>query len=606
MRMSPVRLAVAAVALVAAAAGGIVLLSSRGARAVASAPSDREAGARPRKARPAPQPDDRGELRRVLARTLAARERAGDHAGAAEIAALLSQEAFVRAARVVDAWMTQPLPRAGLLPRAWRPGAASSVWSYRDTAADCFSHFVIAAHLVAPDHRAALDAMLRTERSLNPELPRTIDVTSGAPVRENDVERVFGAVEYAKDGLLPIVEATGDALYLERLHAVVGQIIRHLPVASQYGPLPSAGTEKNGEMLQVLARLARRRPTKEYLELGRRIADAYWLEVIPGNGGLPADTWDFAAHRPLAPWLSLRDHGNEIVAGLVEWTLLEVELGGDRERLGRAAVEGVLDRILEIGVRADGQFSELPLGAAPPARAQPTLNDNWGYVAAAYAAYARSLPAGAPRRERYLGAARRALAAATATRAASWGGGTFDGHADAIESALYLHEVFRDGETPEWLDGEIGVMFAAQKPDGFVGRFYLDGNFVRTALLYGLFRTAGVRAKPWSPALRLGAVVAGNELYLHVEATEAWQGVVSLDRPRHAEHLGLTASYPRLNAWPEWYAVAGGRRYLVVTEEGGERLADGGEFSGAGLALRLAAGESRRLRIRPADPVRPQ
>jgi len=600
MRSGLVRLSISAVAAVAVAAAGIVLLSRHA--APISSPEARGGATPPRQARGARPLTDVAELRRVLARTLEARARAGDHAGAAEIASLLAQEALVRAARVVDAWMAQPLPRAGLLPRAWRPGGGGMVWSYRDTAADCYAHFVIAAHLVATEHLPALARMLSVERAIDPDLPRDLDLESGAPVDASDVARVFGAVEYAKDGLLAIVEATGDPLWEERLHEVVGQIARRLPVASRHGALPSAGAEKNGELLQVLARLARRRTAPEYLALGRRIADAYRLEVIPANHGLPADTWDFAAHRAVDRRLELRDHGNEIVAGLVEWTLLEIELGSDRAPAYRATVEEMLDRLLEVGVRGDGQFSVLPVGGGRP-RQEPTLNDNWGYLASAYVAYARSLPAGAPARERYLAAARRALAAAIATRAASWGGGTFDGHADTIESALYLHHALRDGATPAWVDEEAGVLFSAQQGDGFVGRFYLDGNFVRTALLYGLFRTGGARPDPWAPSLRLGAIVAGAALYLHVESAEPWRGVVRLDRPRHAEHLGLAVDYPRLNAWPEWYAAAAGHRFLV-TGYGAERVLDGGELSGAGLALTLDAGRPVRLVVRRVEPAR--
>ena len=56
-------------------------------------------------------------------------------------------------------------------------------------------------------------------------------------------------------------------------------------------------------------------------------------------------------------------------------------------------------------------------------------------------------------------------------------------------------------------------MFAMQQPDGIVEGWHGDGNFARTALMYGLWKTQGARLSPWKHSLRLGAVASEKESY---------------------------------------------------------------------------------------------
>ena len=51
--------------------------------------------------------------------------------------------------------------------------------------------------------------------------------------------------------------------------------------------------------------------------------------------------------------------------------------------------------------------------------------------------------------------------------------------------AVLLCEVEIDRQVAAWVDDEIAAMFALQRRDGLVSGMYLDGNFVRTAMLYG-------------------------------------------------------------------------------------------------------------------------
>jgi hypothetical protein len=181
-----------------------------------------------------------GELHERLGR--------GEFAAAAESAGYLSDEAFTRADRVVAWWLAARRHYRGLLPRIIRPGVRP-VWNYRDCAADMYGHFVIQASLMAPRHLEALREMLAAERALSPDLPLAIYLDTGEPHRDPLDERIFGAVEYAKDGLLPILERVGPSEWLDRMHEVVNAIIGASPVESRYGRLPSEGAEKNGEFL---------------------------------------------------------------------------------------------------------------------------------------------------------------------------------------------------------------------------------------------------------------------------------------------------------------------------------------------------------------------
>jgi hypothetical protein len=63
----------------------------------------------------------------------------------------------------------------------------------------------------------------------------------------------------------------------------------------------------------------------------------------------------------------------------------------------------------------------------------------------------------------------------------------------------------------------------------------------------------------------------GKTIRVHVSATSTWKGVLRFDRPRHREFWRMPENYPRLNAWPEWYAVSADRDYEVVNLETGKK-----------------------------------
>lgn len=530
--------------------------------------------------------------------TLHAALAAGRLGEAAVAAGHLTDEALTRASRVVEAWLDG---RAGeLLTRRIDSGTPDdTLWNYKDCAADLYCHFVIQTLLFSPENRGEMTERLAAERALTDGLPCAARIDSGALVSQDVDERIFGAVEYAKDGLLPILERCGETEWLPRLREVVDAVVAASPVETRHGRIPSQGTEKNGEMLQVLARLWHRDRRPEHLVAGRAIAGAYVHDVLPAGDGLPAQEWSFAEGRAVEDEFELRDHGNEIVSGLVEWLIVEQAAPDGREAAHRPAIERMIDLLLERGRDTAGMWLEevedpedLP---RPPAPAPE--NDNWGYLAAACVAHALALPEGSPRREQMLAEAARARDAAIGHRAAAWRGG-MDGYADSIEGMLYLLPWIGTGQAEQWVDEQTGILLAHQQPDGFVGRTYLDGNYVRTALLYSLFRTGGARLDPWEPGVRLGAVRGPEGLHLAVSSARAWSGRVVFDTPRHREHLRLPFDYPRLNSWTEWFPVERERNYMAVVADS-EQIMPGSALV-EGLPLELTAGDTVHLEIRHA------
>jgi hypothetical protein len=156
-----------------------------------------------------------------------------------------------------------------------------------------------------------------------------------------------------------------------------------------------------------------------------------------------------------------------------------------------------------------------------------------------------------------------------------------------------------------WVDREIRVMWAKQKPDGIIEGWHGDGNFARTSLMYTLWKTQGASVHPWRADVRLGAAPDGAQgLCLSVAADQAWSGRVVFDRPRHRELLRLPLDYPRINQFPEWFPVSAETRYEIAEPATGRRRELAGRELRDGLSLELAAGEERRIRIRALDPAR--
>jgi hypothetical protein len=538
---------------------------------------------------------------RVRPSLLAARDRAqqfGDIDGLARLNSILSSEAFSRAARVTTRWLDRRDGPTGLFPHTLMP--KGRYWSYGDVGSDLYPFLAIGTQQLLPGRVPEILSTLAAERGLTPGFPRDVDLDTLKPVEQGLEKQMLGNVEYAKDGLLPPLELLGPEPWRPRMEQIVFGVLAQSHVRTTTGLIPSDAAEVNGSLLQVLARLSWSSDDSRYVEMGRRIARAYLDDALPKTGDIPPQRWDFISGKPIdEPSLHLGDHGSEIVSGLIEWHRVEVRLNLPERTAHRTAINRMLDRLLQTGRTPDGLWYD-KIRLRDGKVEDRGLNDNWGYLGQAYlnqAALLRTAPnQDISRAARYQEAARTMLDAVAGLDYFIWEDGEMDGYADTIESAIYLLHRLDDAETVRWVHEQIAVFYGFQHPDGAVTDENIDGNFVRTALLYGLWLTQGARVEPWSPGVSLGTAVDRDCLQLHLHADTAWTGRLRLDTPRHRQHLGLAEDYPRLNEWPEWWTVEPDREYAVTLPDGQKIQTDGGQLA-AGLPLTLTPATEYRIRV---------
>jgi hypothetical protein len=492
------------------------------------------------------------------------------------------EECAAAARRVLHAWLKHADPKTLLLPdrlpggpRGLKPGSPR-MYTPHNSGADLYPYLILTAELTDPDlYHGRMMEMLRNEvrfTTAQDSIPANLNLDTG----ELGPPSLFGAGEYAKDGLIAVTERLGRTPWFYRMTDMIADAMNRAPVASAFGNLPASDSELNGDFLQTLVRLAPMSSDPRFWEWARRIGDAYIEEVLPGNHGLPATQWDFIEHKGDRQ-VRLRDHGNEIVVGLVLLYALEQDYGTPRAARYRPAVARMLDRILE-SAGPDGLLYNV-IDAATLKPLNSGLSDNWGYVyGAVYAFYQ------ATGETKYRDAVRRVLSNLTKYRNYDWENGSFDGYADSIESALYLVAREPVPQALDWIESEIRVMMRMQQPSGLIEYWYGEGNFNRTLLLYMDMKSQGCRPDRWVPGLRVGAVREGNRLYLSIEAPRGWQGRIRFDYARHRRVLNFPRNYVRLNEFPEWYTVEENTLYRVRSGAGPEQMYLGSELI-AGVPL---------------------
>ena len=463
--------------------------------------------------------------------------------------------------RLLHAWLKHADQRTLLLPD--RPVADRSQWVYtpHNSGADLYPYLILTAHLTDPDlFKGRLMEMLRNEVA-HTTVQRSIPANLNLATSELGPASFFGAAEYAKDGLIAVTEYLGRTPWFYRMVDMIADAMTDATVPSAFGALPAADAETNGDYLQTLVRLATMTGDERFLAWARRIGDAYVEEVLPGSGGVPGYTWDFKAHTGVRR-LRLRDHGNETIVGLTLLYALEQQIKSGRAEKYRPAIKNMLDRVLA-SANDDGLlYNEVNVDTLEPI--DRGLSDNWGYVYGAV--YTYYLVTG---ETRYRDAVRHVLARLPKYRKHVWEPrkdpvlplGSFDGYADAIESAIYLVSREPVPEAFDWIDSEMDVMLKMQRPDGHVEDWYGEGNFNRTALLYAYQKSHGVRPERWEPGVGVGATTDGKRLLLHLDAPAARR--MHFDFARHRRVMNFSLNYVRLNEFPEWFTVDENHLYVI-------------------------------------------
>jgi hypothetical protein len=496
----------------------------------------------------------------------------GPEAIAAE--ARLRGQRFERAVsamqRVLQVWLTHADARTLLLPDRWpgpgsglQPGDDTRLYTPHNSGADLYPYLILTAELTDPGlYRGRMMEMLRNEiRHTNTvaSIPGNLTLKTG----ELGPPSMFGAGEYAKDGLITVTEYLGRTPWYSRMVDMVADAMDHASVESRFGKLPASDSELNGDYLQVLARLANMTGEERFADWARRIADAYIEEVIPGSHGVLSGKWDFTTHTG-DQRLRLRDHGNELIVGLVLQYANEQRWKTPRAVKWKPVIATLLDRVLE-SANPDGLlYDEVDAATLKPLT--PRLSDNWGYIYGAVYTFYQCTG-----ETRYRDAVLKVLRNLPKYRRHVWEPrprepqltlGSFDGYADAIESALYLVAREPVPEALEWIESEIQVMLGMQKPDGHIEYWYGEGNFNRTAMLYALMQSRGVRPAHWRPGMKIGAVQDGPRL--HLSLTLPSPTAIRFDHARHRRVLNLDRNYVRLNEFPEWSIVDENTLYRVA------------------------------------------
>lgn len=437
----------------------------------------------------------------------------------------------------VQRWLHECcLPLLDNKTRLFRPTGAE--WNYWDTAADCYPFYVWAAYYTDLEilNTIMIDTLVAEQRLCNhvDRLPVSYDMDKGTKIDVPLDRMIFGASEYAKDGLTPIVEITGRAYpWFDRMRGIVDDIFKHAAIETNYGKIPSENIEVNGELLQMLPRLYCMTKDTKYLDWANRLADYYLL-----SGG-------FVPKR-------LSDHGCEIIGGLGLLFAVEQEVNPEKCAEYQPHLEYMFDTILERGVNSDGVIiGELQTGPGP--HDNITLRDGWGYDLVGFLDYDLSL-----KTNRYGDAIQKPLTNLLKPRYKefNWDHGSRDNIADSVEGGLYLLYRFPTPEAFLWTDREIATMLVNHvEPDLLWGVHKLEANTVRTVLIHTMLHTRNTIARPWQQGLELGAAPCGDGICIYMKSEEPYEGCIQFDIPRHRITMGFTEDWPRMNTVPEWFTV---------------------------------------------------
>lgn len=506
-----------------------------------------------------------------------------------------AREGFTRSDAYMNAWLEHADPESKLIPRNLH--SDSTIWNAQDAAADNYPFMVLTSFFTDQElYQGVMHEMLENETRLTSRVKSMPDtysfVRQDFQNEEVAMERVlFGTSEYIKDGLLPLSEWLGKSPWSERMISMLRDMDEYVDVAggfgdSYFGNAPEA--EVNGELLQVLSRIYWMTGDQKFLDWAVQIGDYYLL-----GENYPLTAFDY---------LRLRDHGCELISGLCELYATLHFADQDKKNTYQPKLHQLLNYILENGRNEDGLFYNAinpQTGEVVDAQAA----DTWGYTLNGY--YAVYMVDSV---EAYKEAVEKVFQNLSKYQNFDWEGGSADGYADAIESALNLYNRIPDARAAQWIDSEIKVMWSMQdsshrenteqwRGTGIIEGWHGDGNFARTTIMHNLWKSQGTYVQPWNSEIKLGAEVQGDTLFIAMASSTPWEGKLFFDQPRHASSMKLPVDWPRINQFPEWFTVdkEGTYQWIDVQEEASQTLA--GQTLINGVPLTLAAEKSKYLMI---------
>ena len=462
-----------------------------------------------------------------------------------------ANEGFIRCRNFVNGWLEYADPATGLIPRNIE--ASKDFWNAKDAAADNYPFMVLTSFFVDRElFEGTMLDMLETEKRLTSRVGSLPDTYSFSKqdFLDDEVKMpgiVFGTSEYIKDGLLPLTEWLGESPWSERMIEMLEDLNQQIDVAGTvtekgFGKTPQ--DEVNGELLQVLSRIYWMTGNEDLLEWAIQIGDFYLL----------------GDHHPTKDlkYLRLRDHGCELVSGLCELYLTTKFARPGKKAEYQQPLHIMLDRILEVGRNDDGFFYDA-INPQTGEVLEKRTADTWGYTLNGY--YGVFMIDG---KQEYLAAIQKVFSNLYKYKDFDWEGGSSDGYADAIESALNLYNRIPDPEVAKWIDSETRVMWAKQQESGIIEGWHGDGNFARTTIMYNLWKSKGVSIQPWREDVLVGAVQSGDSLIISLKSAQPWEGKLYIDHSRSKANMKLPLDWPRINQFPEWFVADPEKSYKKV------------------------------------------
>jgi hypothetical protein len=466
--------------------------------------------------------------------------------------------------------------RSGL----FRP--TGSQWNYRDTAADCYPFYVWAAYYT---DKEILDTVmietLKAEQQLCnhlDRLPVRYDMDKGQKIVIPFDTMIFGASEYAKDGLVPIVEITGKEYpWFDRMRGLVDDIFKYAKIDTPYGKIPSTNIEVNGELLQLIPRLYSMTGEQKYLDWAHRLADYY---LLPGK---------FVPSR-------LSDHGCEIIGGLGLLFAVDSKAYPEKIRQYKPHMQYMFDEILRRGTNSDGIIIGSLQETSGP-HDNVTIRDGWGYDFVGFLDYDMTLGI-----SQYQESIRRPMTNLLKPlyRKFNWDSNSRDNVADSVEGGLYLLYRIPVTEAFVWADREIATLLVDHSdPERLWGVHKLEANTVRTVLIHTMLHTRNTIARPWLQGLQLGAAPFLDGICIYMKSDKPYEGQLQFDIPRHRIYMGFEKDWPRMNAVPEWFSVEPdeSHRYKIEDIDTGETKIVSGKSLSEGLPVSIETDKSLRLLV---------
>ncbi len=460
----------------------------------------------------------------------------------------MNRQSLLACQRFYQGWLQHADPETGLIPRNL---SKDFFWNAKDSAADNYPFMVLSAFYT---DRSVFDGTMRsilaTEQRLCNRLGRLPDdwdfKVQAFRTPEYRIESlIFGAAEYAKDGLVPITELLGPSPWSDRMIGLLEDIWQHARIPTEVGNLPDVTHEVAGDLMQSLARVYWMTRNVQYKEWAYQLADYFLLHHLPTD----------------VDRLQLDDHGCEVIGGLAEVYCIAASEDAERHAAWRMPMHAMLDRILEVARDEHGLF----VSVVNPKTGEwltEDRTDNWGYTYNAYLAVA-FVDGNATHYGEAVGFVLKNLPAVADY---PWEGDIADGIADSLEGGLNLMNRVSVPEADSWADHMANRLLAKQRDTGVIEGWHGDGNFARTALMYALWKSQGAYVLPWRSDVGVGAVRSGEDVLITVTAQWPYSGTLHFDKPRHRDYLNMPQDFPRLNQFPEWFTV--GEEAKLASESG--------------------------------------